>query len=350
MNIPNPKSNRVLELYHEFLSGNTINKQEMAIRYNVNERSIQRDIDTIRAFLSEQLREKGIAQAIEYDRKSHGYRLITRQREFLTNGEIYSICKILVESRAYTKADLSSIIDRILRIRPETEDNPSLKKVLGNDLHSYVDPAHGYFNTEIIWEIVQAIDARKTVILTYKRLYGKETVTREVEPVGILFSEYYFYLMGKIMDSDTKSHFDKENDPYPTIYRVDRIEQLNITNRTYSVSYSDRFKEGEYKNRNQFMYGGELQSIKFKYTGPSVEAVLDRLPLSNVVKESDGSYTICSEVFGTGIKMWLLSQGKKVQVLEPQQLVSDIKKEIEDLKTIYDNISDRKGQNSLGRE
>ena len=48
------KTTRVLELYQDFLSGKLINKQEAAEQYYVNVRSIQRDIDSIRDFLSEQ--------------------------------------------------------------------------------------------------------------------------------------------------------------------------------------------------------------------------------------------------------------------------------------------------------
>ena len=65
-----------------------------------------------------------------------------------------------------------------------------------------------------------------------------------------------------------------------TIYRVDRIQSIKDTNEKFVIPYKDRFKEGEYKNRVQFMYGGELQQVEFKYYGPSVEAVLDKLPMA----------------------------------------------------------------------
>ena len=59
----------------------------------------------------------------------------------------------------------------------------------------------------------------------------------------------------------------------------------------FSVPYKDRFKEGEYKNRTQFMFGGEPQKISFNYYGPSVEAVLDKFPMAKVVDEKEG---VCS--------------------------------------------------------
>ena len=56
------KTTRVLELYQDFLSGKLINKQEAAEQYYVNVRSIQRDIDSIRDFLSEQCAKEGIVR------------------------------------------------------------------------------------------------------------------------------------------------------------------------------------------------------------------------------------------------------------------------------------------------
>ena len=62
------KTTRVLELYQDFLSGKLINKQQAAEQYHVNVRSIQRDIDSIRDFLSEQCAKEGIVRKIEYDK------------------------------------------------------------------------------------------------------------------------------------------------------------------------------------------------------------------------------------------------------------------------------------------
>ena len=55
--------------------------------------------------------------------------------------------------------------------------------------------------------------------------------------------------------------------------------------------------------------------MRFTYSGPSVEAVLDRLPTAEIVSERDGVYEIRAEVFGKGIEMWLKSQGDFVQNL-----------------------------------
>ena len=70
------------------------------------------------------------------------------------------------------------------------------------------------------------------------------------------------------------------------------------------------------RRRIQFMYGGELKKIRFLYTGPSLEAVLDRLPTARVLREVPGGYEVEAEVFsGNGLDMWLRSQGDWVQRL-----------------------------------
>ena len=63
------------------------------------------------------------------------------------------------------------------------------------------------------------------------------------------------------------------------------------------------------------MYGGKLQTVHFTYCGPSVEAVLDRLPTAEIVSEKDGVYEIRAEVFGKGVDMWLKSQGAYITKL-----------------------------------
>ena len=78
----------------------------------------------------------------------------------------------------------------------------------------------------------------------------------------------------------------------------------------FKLPYSDRFQEGEFRKRIQFMHAGELMTITFRFTGPSPQAVLDRLPTARIiVSESEQGIVFEAEVYGHGIKMWLLSQG-----------------------------------------
>ena len=119
-----------------------------------------------------------------------------------------------------------------------------------------------------------------------------------------------------IDDPDVRAKFDVMEDAFPTIYRIDRIQSLKVLDEQFHVPYADRFQEGEFRKRIQFMYGGKLRKIKFKYSGLSVEAILDKLPTARILSEEDGVYTISAEVFGDGIDMWIRSQGDMIEVVK----------------------------------
>lgn len=136
------KTTRVLELYQDFLSGKLINKQQAAEQYHVNVRSIQRDIDSIRDFLSEQCAKEGIVRKIEYDKKENGYRLVTQEIEQLSKGEVLALCKILLESRAFTKEQVEKQLQIILNLCVSQKEKSDIEWFISNELFHYYDPAH----------------------------------------------------------------------------------------------------------------------------------------------------------------------------------------------------------------
>ena len=152
-----------------------------------------------------------------------------------------------------------------------------------------------------------SIDLVEEIIERQIRRYKKKLIDKK--QAAIAFSQAF------IEDEDVKADFDVIDDAFPTIYRIDRIAGYKVLDKQFKIPYGNRFKEGEFRKRIQFMYGGKLQKVKFKYKGTSVEAVLDRLPTAKILEEKDGVYTISAEVFGKGIDMWLRSQGDMVEVI-----------------------------------
>ena len=162
----------------------------------------------------------------------------------------------------------------------------------------------------------QAVRENRVMEIQYERMKEPRLKERTIEPVGIMFSEYYFYLVAFLRNVDREKEFENANDLFPTIYRIDRIRAYRVLDEKYFVPYSDRFEEGEFRKRVQFMYGGKLEHIKFRYTGPSIEAVLDRLPTAEVIEADGDGWIIRAEVFGKGIEMWLMSQGNYIEKID----------------------------------
>ena len=85
------------------------------------------------------------------------------------------------------------------------------------------------------------------------------------------------------------------------------------------------------------MYTGELIAIQFEFWGDSLEAILDRLPTSKVVRydEKDNRPIIEAEVYGEGVKRWLLSQKEFLEVIRPIEYREEIKENIEKMLSNY---------------
>lgn len=301
------KGMRLLYLYQELVQGGGIQKQDAAARYGVNERSIQRDLEDLRNFFAEQ----EPPMEIRYFPKEGRYRLVAGESAFLSPGEVLAVCKILLESRSMVRQEIEPILDKLLASSVSPQDRLAIGQILSNERFHYIEPHHGKRLTEQLWTLGQAIQARSVLQVHYLTQTGQRK-QRTIQPVGLMFSEYYFYLTAFIEDIDKAEHFENPDDLFPTIYRVDRLEEITVLDRHFSVPYAQRFSEGEFRKRVQFMYGGKLQIVRFTYCGPSIEAVLDRLPTAEIVGERDGKYEIKAEVFGKGIEMWLRSQGNQI--------------------------------------
>lgn len=305
---------RLLAMYAQLAEGKPLYKAREAVKYNCSLRSIQRDIEDLRSFFADRSETTGVVQELIYDRKLNAYRLVPPLRNLLTNEETFAVLKVLLESRSLTKVELFPILEKLISCCVPPDNRRQVTDFIANEKYHYVEPRHKKEILEKMWNLSAAIRAHKEIKITYMRQSGDD-VSRVLKPVGIMFSEFYFYLVGFIDKENQleKIKFEVENDPFPTIYRIDRIKKYAVTDRHFNVPYQNRFEEGEFRKRVQFMYGGKLQKIKFWYKGPSVEAVLDRLPTAKILQHDGNGYLISAEVFGKGIDMWLRSQGDMVE-------------------------------------
>lgn len=307
------KTERILTIYKMFLDGETINKAKMAEKFGVNNRSIQRDIEDIRAYIMNRGDETGENVMVVYDRKKNGFRLSNGAQK-MSGGEFLAVSKILLESRAFMKEELEPILEKLIFNCAPPSEQKQAAALIANERYHYTEPHHRIRLTDKLWEMGSAVKNQQYMEIWYRKLKENEPVRRMIKPVGIMFSEFYFYLVAFI---------EKEGEAYlsPAIYRIDRILSFQVLNKHFSVPYKDRFEEGEFRKRVQFMYGGPLQRIVFEYSGISLEAVLDRLPTARVIEEKEAKdgkgkiYTIRAEVFGNGIDMWMRSQGEIVKIV-----------------------------------
>ena len=305
------KTERIISLYKRIISGEVIYKAEEAARFGVNEKSIQRDIEDLRAHFS---KEPGNSARLIYDRTKKGYLLVDRNLETLTNSEILVVSKILLESRSLVSEEMMPIIDKLVKNCVPYDQFQKVRNLISNEKYHYLEPHHGVKFVEKMWQIGSAVNEHRLVRIRYHKLKKSERINRLIQPVGIMFSEYYFYLCAYICKNSENPDLPKYS--FPTTYRIDRIEDFDILEEHFTVPYTERFEEGEFRKRVQFMYGGELRTIRFRYKGLSIEAILDRLPTAVIVDQDENSWIVEAEVYGDGVNMWLRSQGENIEMLK----------------------------------
>lgn len=327
------KSYVLLFIYNELKEGKVVTKDSILNKFKINERTFFRYIKEIKDFVSEESKKSNgelIGEEVIADKEKDGYILKGKNKKNLNEKEVLGISKVLLESRGFVKDEMQSILNDLLE-NCACEDKENIKFIIGNELVNYVSPQHGVELLDKLWQISNAIKNQKILEIGYCKLGidGKmqnKMSKRIIYPQGLLFSEYYFYLIGFI---------EGRSDEYPTIFRVDRIKELVTTDKKFKVDHSKRFQDGEFRKLIQFMQAGELERIKFRFTGGSIEAVLDKLPNAKIVKEKQGEYIVDVKMFGKGIKMWFLSQGEFIEVLGPDNFREDMKKTIEKMRIFY---------------
>lgn len=318
------KIDRILEIFYTIIKGETISVRDKAQEYGVSTRTISRDITQIRLFLSE---HRDLVDNVElvYSRKDKTY--VISDDNFLKNKELFAVVKVLLGSRCFSKDALLTIIQKLKEFTTPNERekfNDIIKKEI---VHYHEVKSDCKDVIENLWKIIRCIDEKRVITIDYFKM-NRDEVKHKIKPVSIMFSEYYFYLIAyKYNDTSFK----------PIYFRIDRIFSIMEHRETFELEPKYDFNEGNLRERNQFMFPGDNIKIRFEFHGLSVQAILDRLPTAKIIeKKNRNFYILEAEVnYGRGIIMYLLSQGSWVKVLYPQCLIDDMKKEIENMRNLY---------------
>lgn len=316
---------RILDIYNRLMNGELYNAIEFADLYGVDKRTIYRDIDDLNAYFADKAAiDTGFSNVIIFDKDKNGYVLKYTYSSMFTDKETLAICKILLESRGLTKIDMEYIMKKLIG-GCSTEDNRNLvRSMIKSEMANYIEPKHNQLFMDKMWDISKAILSNKYIEISYSRLKGRKTVKRKLMPVAIMFDDYYFYLAAFLdMNDPSRKNFEIENDPLPTIYRLDRIMELDVLDEEFDTSYT--FDEADFRKKTKFMYGGKRRKIHFIYKGLDVDYLLDHLPTAKIINtidipgagkgEPDKVYEILADVIGDGVEMWIKSQGDKIEMI-----------------------------------
>lgn len=317
------KHDRLLEIFFRCLRGEDLSAQKLAEEYSVSTKSISRDINDLKAFLADHRHLVGNTELV-YSNQAKCYRLY--MDEFLTNQELFALLEVMIGARAFSKEELLTLTNK-LKGFTTAQDRPMLNDLIRKELYHYTEIKHDCVSVqETLWKLAKCITEKREITIEYYRA-DRAWKTHRIRPASVMFTDNFFYLIA----------FNTEGDPdKPLYFRVDRIKYITEHRKKFSLADAPEFDEGLLRERSLFMWSGKLRTIQFEFTGSAIQAVLDKLPTAKIIERKGKTYIVEAEVYGDGIKMWLLSQGRRIKVTYPEDFVEEIKQELIAMNAQYD--------------
>ena len=183
--------------------------------------------------------------------------------------------------------------------------------------------AINHFSTNIQM-IHEAIKEKKCLKFQYGRydvnkefILSREGNFYEVIPYGVIWSQEYYYLIGRERTKDIKVH-----------YRIDRMSNVKRTQHTGIAEAGFDLKK--YVAQLFHMYSGETNNIAIEFDNHLINVVIDRFGLDAKVRPlEDNCFLLEIEgVVSQGLVRWLLTWGADAKAVGPAKLVDMMKIEI----------------------
>ncbi len=299
------------------------NSQTLAKQFELNSRTILRDIEAMRYRMGFE---------IEYDAQKNGYYYTKENKANLpplqiSEGEWVSLLmmrQIMPQLSPKAQETTKHLFQKLAMLASDKieVDDTLLSPLMSMDFGQTKLPA---INEDIYSKMVKALQENRTVKMTYYTTYSQKTSCRELDPYHLRFAFGGWYIMGFChLRQDIK------------IFSLSNVQKLEITRRNF-VRPEDFSPEKMLGNAWRLI-PGEPAHVKLKFSpdiGPWVSS--RQWHKTQTIQElEDGSILMELDIDGLSeINGWVLSFGSGVEVLEPKELIDEIKEEVRRLNRVY---------------
>jgi predicted DNA-binding transcriptional regulator YafY len=303
--------------------GRLANCRSMADEYQVSTKSILRDIDYLRNQRDAPLEYDPQRRGYYYTEKNYALPAVT-----LNESDLFAICiaeKVLQQHRGmpvYRK--LQTVFRKITEFLPEKISiQPSW---VDTRLSAFPEPQTRM--SPEIWEtIAGALQSNRQVRILYKKPAAEVPAGREVAPYHVLSYQGEWYLIGLCHERQKVLTF-----------AMSRIHQATVMEKSFTVP-ADFSMEKFLANRFGIFGGGIPQKVRIQFAQKHVPFVVERAwhPAQEIETLPDGAIILSfAATHLYEIKRWILSWGRGVKVLAPDELVSSVHDEISAVRKEYE--------------
>ncbi|WP_288326665.1 YafY family protein [uncultured Clostridium sp.] len=285
--------NRLFEIVYILLNKKSITAKELSEHFEVSQRTIYRDIDT--------LCECGIPIYTSKG-KGGGIGLLDSfilNKSILSEDEQNEILCALKSLQATNYKDNNSVLSKLSNLFGTTNTN-----------WIEIDFSGWNSNSEENFSLLKhAILNTKVVSFDYYSSYGEKT-TRSVEPLQLWFKDKNWYLKA----------FCELKESY-RIFRLSRIKNLFISDETFIRKLPEIQLESRSLEKNH-----DIVNLKLNINSSQSYRVYDEFDYDQITVNDDNTFTVsASYPQGEWIYSYILSFGPDATVLEPEYVRNIIK-------------------------
>lgn len=210
-----------------------------------------------------------------------------------------------------------------------------VEKMAGNLCHRVIGASDYSQKSELIDRLMQGIEERHQVYLTYRSLQATEPVSYHVYPYGLAYFRGSLYLVAHAPDHEEVRH-----------YKVDRIEDVAIEDLPFTRP--DDFDLASHLAGAFGVFQGQGDvTVRIRFAPAVARYVAESRwhASQQLAPQRDGSLLAQFRLSHTEeIKRWIMSFGSNAEVLEPAQLRDEVVAELSGLLAAYQSTAQKSPQ------
>ena len=220
------------------------------------------------------------------------------------------------------------IIDKLLVTLPEDQTNSLPFAPTPGGIPDFIFGPNIQIDASIELAINMAIKNKEIIEIEYWISDNRKYVKQKIEPLYVFFQRHHYYLLAWKNDNHDK----------PGIYSINRIRKVNNTHKYFEIP--DDFRVSDYLIKEADISPADNKLYLFKFSFPkdiASEAIEKTYYHNQQIKLCDDGTVLVSfkSTQLHGVFYWVLSQGHKVKVINPPELVSMIKREAQKVVQYY---------------
>ena len=300
------KTLRIIQLDEYIRQDTRPTAKQLAKKFNMSVRTINRDLDFLRDRYNAPLANEG--KGYYYTDKS--FRIL---KVMLTEGDLFTIATImpLMEQYKNTPLDASfkNIMEKLASMLPDqvAVDSSFLNKDVG-----FISDPIPKISPRVFECVFKAVKEKKVLNFEYRSLNRSEYVGKTLDVYKIICQKANWYALG--YDHEVKDI---------RVYALSRIKNIKVTDRTFEIDSEFDLNKVIDPSFGIWCNKGPAVEYELVFVSAIKNYIIEREWHSNqqIIENEDGSVTL---KFTSNQKQqvlsWVLSFGEKVKVVQPMEL------------------------------